>query len=102
MESRNLTINDVTTRSHQTHYLKWNITDNLSVRYHYSFIDNPEFVNKFILKDHANRSTAIITKDMAIELIGNIRWAIEIIGYKTSNGYSKYIINNGQLQIISE
>ena len=53
----------------RTHYLKWVLTDDISVRYHYLHQRKREIEGQFILKIHSKSSYNILDRDFAKQLI---------------------------------
>ena len=49
----------------RTHYLKWVLTDDISVRYHYLHQNNRELEGQFILKIHSKSSYQLIDRSFA-------------------------------------
>lgn len=91
-----------TRKTHQTHYIKWKLTDNLSIRYFYSFQDNPDFIGKFVLKNHSKKESVIISKDTAKELLEFVKEDFEeIIGYLEKDEYRKLVLVGGDIKNIS-
>ena len=81
-------------RNGYCHYLKWKLTDNLSVRYFYNFEDKVEMSGKFTLKNHKEKELVEISKATAKEMICSfcVETYEEIIGYNVKKlGYKKYI-----------
>jgi len=82
-------------------YLKWNLTDDLSIRYFYKFQDKPEFENKWVLKSHKDKKYEIINREVvemlfkAFNLTDNN--AVEIIGRNlTQTKFRKLEVVNPQ------
>ena len=73
------------------HYLKWNITDSLSLRYYFNFEDKPEMIKQFVLKDHNTKSYNLVTDlSIAHELRKvSSNKCVEILGRKLVNKYHK-------------
>lgn len=91
-----------TRKAHQTHYIKWKLTDNLSLRYFYSFQDNLDFIGKFVLKNHSKKESVIISKDTAKELLEFVKEDFEeIIGYLEKDEYRKLVLVGGDIKNIS-
>lgn len=92
-----------TRKAHQTHYIKWKLTDNLSLRYFYSFQDNPDFIGKFVLKNHSKKESVIISKDTTKELLEFVKEDFEeIIGYYSEKDeYKKLVLVGGDIKNIS-
>ena len=86
-------LEDIIEYEHRTHYLKWQIRGDISIRYHEVFQDKPELVGKFILKDHESSTWEVISKKMAQTIIkgGNTDEVVEIYGYLNKGKYHKLI-----------
>lgn len=101
-------LNSIGHRTGHIHYIKWNITDNLSIRYFYNFADRPEYNMKFTLKNHKERTLVEIDENTAKEMIMQVcrkEPYQEIIGYQQKGkgkGYKKIIMQNDQISEISE
>lgn len=91
-----------TRKAHQTHYIKWKLTDNLSLRYFYSFQDNPDFIGKFVFKNHNKKESVVVSKDTAKELLEFVKEDFEeIIGYLEKDEYKKLVLVGGDIKNIS-
>ena len=82
-------------------YLKWNLTNDLSIRYFYKFQDKPEFENKWVLKSHKDKKYEIINREIAEMLFKAFNLtdndAVEIIGRNlTQTKFRKLKIINPQ------
>jgi hypothetical protein len=77
--------------SHLTHYLKWNLNEDISIRYFYKFEDSPEKEDKFFIKSHSEKMYVDISKTQAQVLIDkfNCGEPIEILGKLIGNQYFK-------------
>jgi len=84
--------------SNRTHYLKWVLHNDISVRYHEVFQDKPELVGKYILKDHETNTFQVLSNKMARAIIdgGNTKDYTEIYGYLQNKEYHKLIKHNNQ------
>ena len=92
-------INSLAKANNHIHYLKWKITDNLSVRYFYSFDTKSEMVGKFGLKNHKHKQLTEISEETAKEMICSfcVEKFEEIIGYNVKGfGYKKYVKKFGE------
>ena len=80
----------------QTHYIKWHLNDNLSLRFYFSFQDRKNSENKYFLKTHSNKNYQEIESDTIIkELISVSIKTEEIIARRTEDGgYVKLIFPN--------
>jgi len=82
-------------------YLKWNLTDDLSIRYFYKFQDRPEYENRWVLKSHKDKKYEIINREIAEMLFKAFNLtdanSVEIIGRNlTQTKFRKLEINNPQ------
>jgi hypothetical protein len=80
-----------------THYLKWNITNDISIRYHFIYIDKPFFENRYIIKSHNNNLKQKINNILAENIINELNLIpVEIIGRNFNNNeyFEKLLINN--------
>ena len=87
------------TKANHIHYLKWNLNDNLSIRFFYNFETKPEMINKFALKNHKQKELVEISKETAREMICSFctEKFEEIIGYNVKGfGYKKYVKEFGE------
>ena len=99
-------LNGISENNHSIHYIKWDITSNLSIRYFYNFQDRLEFVGKFAIKNHKEKELILISKETATEFISlyNSKFK-EIIGYSQkgkNKGYRKIIMQNSKISEIFE
>ena len=53
----------------RTHYLKWDLTKDISVRYHFLHQGNRELEGQFIIKIHSNGSYQLLDRDFAKKII---------------------------------
>ena len=53
----------------RTHYLKWDLTKDISVRYHFLHQGNRELEGQFIIKIHSNGSYQLVDRDFAKKMI---------------------------------
>lgn len=86
-------------KANHIHYLKWNLTSNLSVRYFYNFETKPELIGKFTLKNHKHKQIVEISEETAKEMIKSFctEKFEEIIGYNQKGfGYKKYVKKFGE------
>ena len=84
-------------KRHRTHYLKWDIKGDLSLRYHMVFQDRNELEGKYILKHHELSKYTVIDSKFAKLLIkdsGITDGYIEVMGYLEDGQYIKFI-NSG-------
>jgi hypothetical protein len=54
---------------HRTHYLKWTINAEFSIRYFFVYDDKPQYVGQFVLKSHYTKEYVILTRIEAVEFI---------------------------------
>ena len=86
-------------KANHIHYLKWNLTSNLSVRYFYNFETKPELIGKFTLKNHKHKQVVEISEETAKEMVKSFcnEKFEEIIGYNQKGfGYKKYVKKFGE------
>lgn len=95
-------------KCHRVHYLKWDITEDLSIRYHFTFQDKKELENRFIIKCHNDKVWNTIRDDVAEAIIkeSNLE-SKEIIGKLENEEYKKIIVkddtySNNTLSTIKE
>jgi len=80
---------------HNTHYLKWNISDDLSIRYFYMFNDKRAMEGKFFIKSHKNKEYSEISKEIAYIMIKDLKLQKqEIIGKQFRNKFIKLNIDD--------
>lgn len=92
-------IDSIAKANNHIHYLKWKITDNLSVRYFYSFDTKSEMIGKFGLKNHKHKQLTEISEETAKEMICSfcVEKFDEIIGYNVKGfGFRKYVKKFGE------
>ena len=79
----------------RTHYLKWQIVGEFSIRYHMVWDDRRNMVNKYIVKNHAESEWTEITEKAADIILraSNINKEnfIEVMGMVENKKYVKYI-----------
>jgi len=80
----------------KSHYLKWILSDDLSIRYFYVFEDDREKELKFFLKSHKHKEYILLTEKQAEIMIDELKIKdyFEIVGLKIKNTYIKYIYNS--------
>ena len=83
---------------HRTHYLKWPIRSDLSLRMHIQFQDRRDLENVYILKNHATKEFNKISKTMAENMINSniCDDYIEIMGMLENKQYVKFTRIKGQ------
>ena len=92
-------IESIAKANNHIHYLKWKITDNLSVRYFYSFDTKSEMIGKFGLKNHKHKQLTEISEETAKEMICSfcVEKFDEVIGYNVKGfGFKKYVKKFGE------
>jgi hypothetical protein len=80
-----------------THYFKWYITKDISIRYHFIYLDKPFFENRYIIKSHNNNLKQKINNILAENIINELNLKpVEIIGRNFNNNeyFEKLLINN--------
>jgi len=99
-------LGQVRAMSHVTHYLKWDITDDLSLRYFYAFEDRPELAGKYIIKSHSKRGFDVLNNQAIIASFKDLAKNTptkEIIGREIKGEYHKTImtldLNGGVIDI---
>ena len=86
-------------KANHIHYIKFNLTKNLSVRYFYNFETKPELIGKFTLKNHKHKQVVEISEEAAKEMVKSFctEKFEEIIGYSQKGfGYKKYVKKFGE------
>ena len=86
-------------KSHHIHYIKFPLTENLSIRYFFSFQNQPEKSGKFYMKNHKEKTYSEIDIESVKELLSNFckEKGIEIIGRRVGQNYRKVVISDGVL-----
>jgi len=83
--------------SHVTHYIKYHMTNDMSIRYYFTFQDKPELSGKYTIKSHRTKLEEVISKQMADRMIEDLGLiAEEIIGRMIKGKYSKMINRLGE------
>jgi hypothetical protein len=73
------------------HYIKWNITDDLSLRFYFTFQDRKNFENKYFLKSHSKKEYIEINSNIIVEeLIKTSFHCIESFGRLERGHYIKH------------
>lgn len=79
------------------HYIKWNITEDLSLRFYFTFQDRKDFENRYFLKSHAKKDYIEINSNIIVEeLIKTSFSSIEVFGRLEHGQYIKYEGTFGQ------
>ena len=78
-------------KMHRTHYLKWEVSEDMSIRYFIQFQDSPEKENLFFIKSHSAKMYIPITEKEAEKLISEMatKEVVEIIGWMYNGKYKK-------------
>jgi len=76
---------------HKTFYDKWQISHDVSLRFHYVFEDRPNLQNKFILKIHSTGNYTVVDNEFANSLIDTKLPKKSIKGFLYGNQYYKII-----------
>lgn len=85
------------------YYTKWEITDDLSLRYYYLFQDRKGYEGKYYLKSHKKKDyVEIDSLKIVEELIKSSKSTIDILGKQVQNQYIKYKGIFGDQVLISE
>ena len=86
--------------SNRTHYLRWRLDlgeGDYSIRYHFTWQNNKDFENKYILKHHSKSRYSEITKQMADILIKehgvSVEEVIGSLGLATEESQTQHIHN---------
>jgi hypothetical protein len=87
-------VNGMLKVKHRTHYIKWSISNDISVRYFYTFDDDISRERNFYLKSHKEKEYMPLTEKQANILIKDMCKVnpIEIVGIMTTDGYKKTLI----------
>lgn len=87
-------------KSNRTHYIKLNITNNMSLRYHFTFTSKSHLEGKWILKFHKESYYQEIEDKLANIMIleHNISEYKEIVGIQNGSEFNKVILNNGNIK----
>lgn len=56
-------------RKHRSHYLKWTIDGEFSIRYFFVFDDKPQYRGKFVLKSHRTKEYLELSRVEAVDII---------------------------------
>ena len=84
-------------------YTKWEITDDLSLRYYYLFQDRKDYEDKYFLKSHKKKEyDEIKSLKIVEELIAASKSVIDIVGKRVDNQYIKYSGTFGDQVLISQ
>lgn len=77
--------------SHGTHYIKIDITGDISIRYIKRFDDRPSYVGKWYLKSHGYKTWQEIDKSLAFKAVRllNINTFTEVLGILSKKTYYK-------------
>lgn len=81
------------TLKHSTHYIKYTIDEELSIRKFVNFQDRPGMVHqdKFWLWNHKTKEVMVISQKIALTLMPIVVKTEEIIGRKIGNKYQKIV-----------
>lgn len=81
------------TLKHSTHYIKFTIDEELSIRKFVNFQDRPGMVHqdKFWLWNHKTKEVMVISQKIALTLMPIVVKTEEIIGRKIGNKYQKIV-----------
>ncbi len=75
-------------RDNVCHYKKWDITEDLSLRFYYSFQARKDYANQYYLKAHKSKSYQLIDNKSIIQHLKSLskdKIPTEVIG-RTING----------------
>ncbi len=56
-------------RRNRTHYMKWPLTGEWSIRYYFTYDAKSEYTGKWVLKSHHKKIYIVLTKTEALEYI---------------------------------
>lgn len=89
--------------NNRCHYLKWVITEDLSIRYFILFESQKDKVNKFYIKSHSTKEYSVVSKELAEVMLKELgcKNFLEIISYKKGNDYVKEILDGETKELIS-
>ena len=89
-------------KSGAQHYMKWNLTPDLSLRFYFCFQDRREYENKYFLKTHSNKQYQLIESDIIIQELIKTSFSVqEIFGRRTKTGYTKFISEGDNLDSLT-
>lgn len=84
-------------------YTKWEITEDISLRYYYLFQDRKNFEGKYYLKSHKKKEYAEVQSLAIVEgLIASSKSVIDIVGKQVGNQYIKYAGTFGDQVLIGK
>ena len=90
----------------RSHYLKWKINDEWSVRYFFVFDKKPQFQKKFVLKSHYTKDYIEIPRTVATDyilILAEEKEPEELFSVNTRIGYRRLIIKaNGEYDCVLE
>lgn len=97
-------INNLNKSTHFVHYLKWNISEDISIRFFYKFDDHEHKENSFFIKSHSEKYYIPISKEQAKHMIIDLSLnsPSEFVGYSDGTNYKKIIITDNHPEIIIE
>lgn len=79
-------------KSGAQHYIKWKITDDLSLRFYFLFQDRKNYENKYFLKSHNSKDYIEIVSENILQELKSISIEMqEIVGRTINGNYTKLI-----------
>lgn len=86
---------------HRINYLKWNITEDLSLRYFFTFQDRKEYEGQFVIKSHSEKKYLKLDSKTKIDYIFNNfvnkENFTQVIGKNTKGTYRKLLIDKDSI-----
>lgn len=73
----------------RTHYLKWALTAEWSIRFIFTYDTRPEYTMTWVLKSHFKKIYIVLTKNEALEYIQKYSKAVEPLEYSSLNEFGK-------------
>ena len=91
----------------RTHYIKFQLKNDISIRYHFLWTNNPSMERKWIIKDHQDNIKETISEDLAKRIIADMckSQPVEIIGqldYQTKIYTKRIIKEDGSCEVIDD
>jgi len=84
-------------------YIKWQITEDLSLRYYFLFQDRKHYENKYFLKSHRKKVYEEITSEIIIEeLMKASSSCINVVARREEKKYIKYKGTFGEQSLIMD
>ncbi len=87
-------------KSNASHYIKWKLTDDLSLRFYFLFQDRKNYENKYFLKSHSKKDYQEITSLTIVEeLIKASFDQVEVMGRTIDGKYVKCTGTFGTMEL---